>query len=56
MIEEGLSCGVSGEYVFVQKLEMVGLFMIMLISKKWAHTLRSVHRDMVKTGMKIGVS
>jgi hypothetical protein len=30
--------------------------MIMFISKKWAHSLRSVHKDMVKTGMKIGVS
>ncbi len=30
--------------------------MIMFISKKWAHTLRSVHKDIVKTGIKIGVS
>lgn len=35
---------------------MVGLFMIMYINKKWAHTLRSVHKDIVKTGIKIGVS
>lgn len=28
----------------------------MYINKKWAHTLRSVHKDVVKTGIKIGVS
>lgn len=35
---------------------MVGLFMIIFINKKWAHTLKSVHKDIVKTGMTIGVS
>lgn len=30
--------------------------MIMFINKKWIHSLRSVHKDIVKTGIKIGVS
>jgi hypothetical protein len=35
---------------------MVGLFLIVFISKKWKYSLRSIHKDLVKCGMKIGMS
>ena len=30
--------------------------MIIFISKKWIHAIKSIHKDIVKTGIKIGVS
>jgi hypothetical protein len=35
---------------------MVGLFMIIFINKKMIHSIKSIHHDIVKTGIKIGVS
>jgi phosphatidylinositol-bisphosphatase len=37
--------------IFVQKVEMVGLMIIMFVSDKWKHAIKSVQRDTVKTGM-----
>lgn len=39
------------KYIFVQKVEMVGICLMLFISENWKNALRSVHKDTVKTGM-----
>jgi phosphatidylinositol-bisphosphatase len=41
----------SDKKIFVQKVQMVGLMLIMFISDPWKHSIKSVHKDTVKTGM-----
>lgn len=55
-IDKNLAFEKGGDYIFVQKVEMIGLFLIMFISKKWIHALKAVNKDIVKTGLRIGVS
>lgn len=37
--------------IFVQKVEMVGLMLIMFVADSWKHSIKSVQKDTVKTGM-----
>lgn len=37
--------------IFVQKVEMVGLLLVMFISDQWKHAIKSLQKDTVRTGM-----
>ena len=39
------------KFIFVQKIEMVGLLSMVFIADKWKHAIKGVQRDSVKTGM-----
>ncbi len=49
MIEKEL-LEMGGEFLYVQKQEMVGLFLIIFVSNRWKESIKSVHCDLVKTG------
>lgn len=38
-------------FIFVDKLELVGLWMIVYVASKWKKSIRGVHKEAVKTGM-----
>ena len=40
----------KNEFIFLQKIEMVGIMLMVFIKKDWKDALRSIHKDTVKTG------
>jgi len=37
--------------IFIQKVEMVGLLLIIFVSDNWKHSIKNVQKDTIKTGM-----
>lgn len=50
-IQKGLQSNDKGiKYLAIQHIEMVGIFMVVFIADKWKSALKSLQKDIVKTG------